>query len=58
LAFVAPLHFQEDRISRTESTFYPQLAATESFAGTTSAKASFFTHNPYVLSTLSATSTQ
>ncbi|MGD0889501.1 MAG: hypothetical protein ABR889_09660, partial [Acidobacteriaceae bacterium] len=41
LAFVAPLHFQEDRISRTESTFYPQLAANESFAGTTSAKASF-----------------
>ena len=41
LAFVAPLHFQEDRISRTESTFYPQLAANESFAGVTSAKASF-----------------
>jgi hypothetical protein len=58
LAFLAPLHFQEDRISPTESTFYPQLAANESFVGTTSAKASFFTHNPYSLSVLAATSTQ
>jgi hypothetical protein len=41
LAFVAPLHFQEDRISRTESTFYPQLAANQSFAASTRSKASF-----------------
>jgi hypothetical protein len=30
-AFVVPLHLQENRISRTESIFYPQLAANDYF---------------------------
>jgi hypothetical protein len=47
-----------NRISHTESIFYQQLAANQSFAGTTPRKILFFTNNPYVLNILSATSMQ
>jgi hypothetical protein len=47
-----------NRISLTESMFYPRLAANKYFTGATRAKAAFFTHDPYAENVLSATAKQ
>jgi hypothetical protein len=41
IGFYCAAALQEDRISRTESIFYPQIAANQSFAASTRSKASF-----------------